>query len=97
MVGLGGIWTEALHDVRVLPASLPKETIVAEIHALKGAAVLRGLRGMSPADIEAVADIVLRVGAAVQDRPEITEIDINPLTVYADGVLALDTLVISEP
>jgi acetate---CoA ligase (ADP-forming) len=97
IVGLGGVWSEALDDVRVLPASLPKETIVTEIHALKGATLLRGLRGMPPADIEAVADIVLRVGAAVQDLPEIIEIDINPLMVYAAGVLALDALVIAEP
>src|SRR5262249_8715949 len=45
LVGLGGIWTEALDDVRLMPADLGPDAIVTEIAALKGAKVLRGLRG----------------------------------------------------
>ena len=41
MVGLGGIWTEALDDVRLMPADMPRDGIMAEIDQLKGARLLR--------------------------------------------------------
>jgi succinyl-CoA synthetase beta subunit len=98
MVGLGGIWVEALHDVRLLPADLPKARVLEEIGRLKGAQLLRGTRGHPPADIEALADTVMRVGASIRARPEIMEIDINPLVVRAAGagVIALDALIVSR-
>jgi acetate---CoA ligase (ADP-forming) len=95
LVGLGGIWTEALDDVRVMPADLTADQIVAEMSALKGAKLLRGLRGGAPLDIAAVADVAARIGALMRARPEINEIDINPLVAYPDGVLALDALIVA--
>jgi acyl-CoA synthetase (NDP forming) len=94
MVGLGGIWTEALDDVRLMPADLPREGIIAELGRLKGARLLRGLRGSAPVDIAAVADVAARVGGLMRARPEISEIDINPLVAYPHGVLALDALIV---
>lgn len=97
MVGLGGVWTEALNDVRLMPADLPRERIVAEIAALKGARVLDGMRGSPARDIEAVADVVARIGAVMRSQHDVTEIDINPLVVYprGKGVLALDALILT--
>jgi acyl-CoA synthetase (NDP forming) len=95
MIGLGGIWTEALDDVRLMPADLSPERIAMEISRLKGARLLGGLRGAPAADIAALADIVARVGALMRARPEIREIDINPLMVYPRGVLALDALIVT--
>jgi acyl-CoA synthetase (NDP forming) len=96
MVGLGGIWTEALNDVRLMPANLSRERIVAEIGRLKGARVLQGLRGSAPVDVAAVAEIAVRIGALMRARPEISEIDINPLVAYRQGVLALDALIVAS-
>ncbi|TMJ04749.1 MAG: acetate--CoA ligase family protein [Alphaproteobacteria bacterium] len=95
MVGLGGIWTEALNDVRLLPPDLSHERIAAEIGRLKGAPVLQGLRGAAQVDVAAVADVARRIGALMRAQPEITEIDINPLVAYSHGVLALDALIVS--
>ncbi len=95
VVGLGGIWTEALADARLMPADLSRERIIAEIKQLKGARVLDGLRGALPSDIEALADVAVKLGALMRARPEIREIDINPLMVYPQGVLALDALIVS--
>jgi acetate---CoA ligase (ADP-forming) len=95
LVGLGGIWTEALDDVRLMPADLSREGIIAEINQLKGARLLHGLRGAAPVDIGAIADVVVRVGALMCAQPEITEIDINPLVAYPDRVLALDALIVT--
>lgn len=99
LVGLGGIWIEALHDVRLLPADLAPQDIVVELGRLKAAAVLRGVRGAAAVDLDAIAQVVARVGAALQADARLQEIDINPLVAYAAGaavpVLALDALLVA--
>jgi acyl-CoA synthetase (NDP forming) len=96
LVGLGGIWTEALKDVRLMPADISRAEIIGEIEKLKGAQMLHGLRGAPPVDIAAVADVVANVAALMRARPEIREIDINPLVAYPEGVLALDALIVTD-
>ncbi len=97
MVGLGGIWIEALKDVRLMACDLTEDQIVDELTRLRGAALLQGIRGTPPADVEAVAAIVARVGALMRARPDISEVDINPLFVYpkGQGALALDVLIVT--
>ena len=98
LVGLGGIWAEALRDVRLLPPDLSVEAIAAELGKLKGAALLRGVRGSPALDVMAAADIVRRIGALVHAMPEIAEIDVNPVVLYSDGqgALALDALIVTR-
>jgi len=96
MVGLGGIWTEALDDVRLMPADVSRDGVMAEIDRLKGARLLRGFRGSEPVNVRAIADAVLCVAALMRSRPEISEIDINPLVAYPDRVLALDALIVAD-
>jgi acyl-CoA synthetase (NDP forming) len=91
-VGLGGIWIEALHDIRILPAAIDRDGVIEELQKLKGAALLRGGRGTPAADLGAVADCVLRLGALIRGDGGIAEIEINPLRVYPKGALALDVL-----
>jgi hypothetical protein len=91
-VGLGGIWIEALHDIRILPADIDRDGVIDELRKLKGAALLRGGRGTPAADLAAIADCVLRLGAIIRGEPRMTEIEINPLRVYGKGALALDVL-----
>lgn len=97
-VGLGGIWAEALSDIRILPVGLDEVEIAAEIRQLRGAKLLDGMRGTKVADVAALAQAVALIGAVIAARPEIKEIDINPLTVYAagEGALALDALIVAE-
>jgi acetate---CoA ligase (ADP-forming) len=97
LIGLGGVWTEALNDVRLMPAHLSQDQVIAEINLLKGARLLHGLRGSAPVDVAAVADVVVRIGALMRARPDIAEIDINPLMAYPQGVLALDALIVTAP
>lgn len=92
LVGLGGVWIEALQDVRLLPADMDEADIVDEIRRLKAAPVLRGLRGQPGVDLAAVAKVVAAVGGQMRADPRITEIDINPLLCYPQGVLAVDAL-----
>lgn len=100
LVGLGGIWIEALKDVRLIPADMAEEDIVVELGRLKAAVVLQGIRGAAAVDVRAIARVVAQVGAQMRANPNITEIDINPLVAYPLGsavpVLALDALVVAQ-
>jgi acyl-CoA synthetase (NDP forming) len=96
LLGLGGIWVEALADVQVLPASADKLQIMEGLGKLRAAKFLIGMRGAPPADLAAVAEVVLAISRLMQSLPEIAEIDINPLTVHAagEGATALDALIV---
>jgi acyl-CoA synthetase (NDP forming) len=98
LVGLGGIWVEALGDVRLLPPDLSRDAIVEELHKLRTAKLLRGFRGAPAVDVEAVADVVSTVGQLMMTVPEITEIDINPLFAHGrgEGVTAVDALIVTR-
>ena len=94
MVGLGGIWVEALGDVRLMPPDLTEDEIVEELGKLKTAKLLQGFRGSPPVDVKAVAAAAAAVGRLMRARPDIAEVDINPLMVHAagHGATALDAL-----
>ncbi|MET0875893.1 MAG: acetate--CoA ligase family protein, partial [Tardiphaga sp.] len=62
----------------------------------RGAPLLRGMRGEPARDVTALAAIAQRLGALLAARPDIQEVDLNPVTVYAvgQGALALDALIV---
>lgn len=99
MFGLGGIYVEILKDVAFRIAPLTRadaETMIGEIRAV---ALLKGARGEKPADLDAVVDGLLRLSQLVTDFPQIVELDLNPLLVFArgEGAVALDArLTLSE-
>ena len=64
--------------------------------APRSAKLLLGMRGAPPADLTTAAEVVLAIGGLMQSVPEISEIDINPLTVHAkgEGATALDALIV---
>jgi acetate---CoA ligase (ADP-forming) len=100
LIGLGGIWVEALADVQVLPADADKTLIIEALRRLRAAKLLAGFRGAPPADVEAVAGVAMTIGRLMRMVPNIVEIDVNPLVVHAagEGVTALDALfVVEEP
>ena len=96
LVGLGGVWVEAIGDVQVLPETADKPQIIEALRKLRAAKLLLGMRGAPPADLTAVAEVVLAVSGLMQSVPEISEIDINPLTVHAkgEGATGLDALIV---
>jgi acyl-CoA synthetase (NDP forming) len=97
LVGLGGIWVEALGDVQVLPATADEAQVIEALGQLRAAKLLAGVRGAPPADIEAVAKAATSIGRLIRTVPEIGEIEINPLMVHArgEGATALDALIVS--
>jgi acetate---CoA ligase (ADP-forming) len=98
LFGLGGVWIEALKDVRLIPADMPEAQIFDELGKLKASSLLEGARGSAAIDTAALAKVVAQIGHLLLIHPEIAEIDVNPLVVYPIGVapVALDALIILE-
>jgi acyl-CoA synthetase (NDP forming) len=98
LLGLGGIWVEALGDVRLLPVDADEAQVLEALRKLRTAKLLAGFRGAAPADVDAVAQAVLALGRLMRTTPAIVEIDVNPLMVHAggQGATALDTLIVAE-
>lgn len=98
LVGLGGVLAEALGDTRLMVPGLSRNAVVAELLKLKSAALLRGFRGSPELDVEAAAEIVIKLGELVLANPSIREVDINPVIVYekGEGAVALDALILTE-
>jgi acyl-CoA synthetase (NDP forming) len=98
LLGLGGIWVEALGDIQLLPGDAGEEQIFEALRKLRSAKLLDGVRGAPPADIDAVAQTVMAIGRLMRTMPELIEIDVNPLMVHAkgQGATALDALIVAE-
>ena len=84
------MWVEALGDVAIRLAPIGREDAMDMIGEIRGSALLRGLRGAPPADVEAIADILLSVSRLIVETPEIQELDLNPVMVWRDKAAALD-------
>ncbi|QQO35555.1 acetate--CoA ligase family protein [Bradyrhizobium diazoefficiens] len=94
--GLGGIWVEALKDVRALMPPFDAAEVKAELGRLRGASVLRGARGGAKPDLEAFADCIVKFSTLCSDlADEIGEIDVNPIILAASGtgLTAVDCLI----
>jgi len=94
MVGLGGVFVEILKDVsfRLCPITrIDAEEMLAE---LKGVAILKGARGTKPASLDAIIDVLIKVGGddglLMQHAADISEADINPLIVSDTAAVAVD-------
>jgi acyl-CoA synthetase (NDP forming) len=85
MFGIGGVYVEIMHDVAFRLCPLSHDHAVGVMQAIRGYGLLRGVRGQSPADLDAIADVIVRVSALAADFPEIVELDINPLIAAERG------------
>jgi acyl-CoA synthetase (NDP forming) len=96
LCGFGGVLAEVLDDVAVLLAPVDPAAVRDRLERLRGAALLSGTRGRSPADIDALAGLVARLGTLLVEDPSIVEVDLNPVIVSPDGVVAVDALVVQH-
>lgn len=94
VVGLGGIFVEVLEDIAFRLAPIGHDEARAMLDELRGAAILRGIRGARPIDFDAIADLLVKVSELAAARPEIKEMDLNPVVAYARGATVLDARIL---
>ncbi|MFE6398994.1 acetate--CoA ligase family protein [Streptomyces alboflavus] len=96
-VGLGGVLVEVLRDVAVGVPPFGEEEARRMLSSLRGRALLDGVRGAPPADLDALVEVVLRVQRmSLELGDTLAELDINPLLVLprGQGAVALDALAV---
>lgn len=97
MVAFGGTLIELIGDAQLTVAPVDRAAAAARIDALALSAVLDGHRGAPACDRDALADAVVRFGRLAADLgPLVAEMDVNPVFVGPDGVVAADCLIVPE-
>jgi len=94
MFGLGGIFTEILHDVVFRIAPLRKRDAVEMLRGIKGHRILDAVRGMKAVDLDSLTGSIIALGRIGLDFEEIAEIDVNPLIIRGTRPVAVDALVV---
>jgi acetate---CoA ligase (ADP-forming) len=83
--GLGGIYVEILGDVCFRIAPLTDKDARAMTQEIRGFRLLEGYRGHPPADLPATEEVLLRLSRMVEEIPEISEVDLNPIIALPPG------------
>jgi acyl-CoA synthetase (NDP forming) len=96
MCGLGGVFVEVLQDVSFRLIPLQRRDARHMLSELRGRRLLEGVRGRPPVDVQALEDLFLDVSRLIEQRPDIRELDLNPVLAYPDGVLAVDARALLE-
>jgi len=85
MFGLGGIYVELFKDVTFSIHPLTDIDAHEMVRSVKAYQLLEGWRGSPRADVSSIEDLMLRISAMVEDNPQITEMDLNPVKVLPAG------------
>ncbi|MCL6498678.1 MAG: acetate--CoA ligase family protein [Firmicutes bacterium] len=96
MVGSGGVLVEVLRDVAFRLAPLDREEALRQIQETACYRLLQGVRGRPPADLEAVADVLVRAGQLLLSEPHVRELDLNPVVAGPEGCWAVDARVLLD-
>jgi acetate---CoA ligase (ADP-forming) len=89
VVGLGGIWTELLDDVAIVPLPARAPRVERALRSLRGAPLLTGGRGRPPADLGALAKLAVQVGETLLDAG-LDLLELNPVLAGEWGAVAVD-------
>jgi acetyl-CoA synthetase/acetyltransferase len=89
VIGLGGVWTEVLGDVAIVPLPADAARIERAVRSLRGAPLLTGGRATEPLDLAAVARIAARVGEILLEE-SLDLLELNPVLAGPAGAVAVD-------
>jgi acyl-CoA synthetase (NDP forming) len=95
--GGGGTAAEVIGDVAVRVTPVTDRDADEMLSSLRTYPLLRGYRGAAPVDIDALREVVLRLGAMVDAHPEVVEVDLNPVVASASGAVIVDARMRVEP
>jgi len=96
MFGTGGFAVELVADVSFRLAPLNREEVFDMMQEVKSYPLLTGFRGSKPVDLEKLASAVMKLSDILLEIEEIKEIEINPLLVHEEGVVAVDARVVLQ-
>ncbi|HYB25254.1 MAG TPA: acetate--CoA ligase family protein [Solirubrobacteraceae bacterium] len=88
-IGLGGVWTEVLSDVAIVPLRADATRIERALRSLRGAPLLTGARGAAAVDLAAVASMAQRVGEILLAE-SLDLLELNPVLAGPAGAVAVD-------
>ena len=94
--GLGGVLVEVLKDITFRLAPVTREEALSMLDGIQAAEMLKGVRGGDPVNRDALADMIVRVSQLVNDYPEISELDLNPVFATKDGAIAADVRIVVD-
>ncbi len=97
MLGLGGIFAEALEDTAFAVAPISRKDAFHLMDQIRAQKVLNGFRNTIPVNREALSDILIHLGRLALAFPQIQEIDINPLIVFNGNPIAVDASIHLAP
>ena len=99
LLGLGGIWAEALDDTVLRLAPITRQDAEEMIDGLRGRPLLDGGRGRPAIDRDALVRLLLAVGGpgGLALAPEVAEFELNPVIASPDGVIAVDARLLRAP
>ncbi len=94
MFGLGGIHVEVLKDVVLRRCPFGYDAAEAMIRSIRSFAILEGVRGAAPVDLQALAEMLSHLSQlAVDLGPNLKSIDANPVIARPDGAWAVDAVI----
>lgn len=96
MVGVGGTATEVYADVAIASVPCSREHLASLADQLQARPMLDGHRGSAPVDRAALAEVLATLGALLLDHPRVVEVEVNPLRASADGLVALDAVLVLD-
>ncbi len=99
LVGMGGVFVEIFKDTALLPCPISHAEALEGLKKLKSFKLLTGYRGSKPCDVEALADLMVKISEyAAANKDSLKEMDINPVYVYEEGngVCVIDALILKE-
>jgi acyl-CoA synthetase (NDP forming) len=97
MFGLGGVYTEALKDVTFRLAPITEADAHEMLDEIKAKSLLQKIRGQKAADRKQLVRILTGLSCIAMERPEISEIDLNPILITPDGMAcAVDALAVKR-
>ncbi len=96
LVGMGGTTAELFKDRRLEFPPLNEQLARQMLQSLQIYPLLTGYRGSKPKNIEKLIEVIIRLSYLAADYPEIEELDINPILVTPEDVIALDARIVVD-
>jgi acetyltransferase len=93
LFGHGGTAVEVIGDRALALPPLNRPLALQLIDCTRVSRLLRGFRDRPAADLDALADVLVKISDMVADVPEIVELDLNPILADEGGVIATDARV----